>query len=93
VIKGNQDFSDWIREIQGSDQPEIDKLKAVFGRQTAQIVEYAEKEIELARAMQDDDTLVKVQVKMETMKMARKLFGFGYQIATGRKAWDEHDER
>ena len=92
-MQDSQEYSDWIREIQRSDLPGIDKLKAVFGRTTAQIVEYAEKEIELARAMQDDETLVKVQVKMETIKTARKIFGRGYLIATGRKAWDEPDER
>ena len=59
-MKDNQDFSDWILEVQHSDQPEIDKLKAVFGHLTAQIVELADKEIELARAMQDRETLVKV---------------------------------
>ena len=88
-MEENQDFFDWIREIQRSDQPEIDKLKAVFGHITAWIIEFADKEIELARAMQDDETLVKVQVKMETMKTARRIFGRGYQIATGKKAWDE----
>ena len=68
---------------------EIDKLKAFFGRITSRIVEFAEKEIELARAMQDRESLIKVQVKMETLKSAREIFGRGYQIATGKKAWDE----
>ena len=91
-MENDQDFSDWIREVQHSDQPEIDKLKAVFGYITAWIIEFADKEIELARAMQDDETLVKVQVKMETMKTARRIFGRGYQIATGKRAWDEQDQ-
>ena len=92
-MENDQDIFDWIREIQHSDQPEIDKLKALFGHITTQIIEYAEKEIELARAIQDREALVKHQVKMETMKTARRIFGRGYQIATGRKAWDEQDER
>ena len=92
-MQESRDFSDWIREIQHSDQPEIDKLKAVFGRITTQIVEFAEQEIELARAIQDDEALVKHQVKMETIKTARKIFDRGYQIATGKRAWDEPDER
>ena len=91
-MEENQEFSDWVREIQHSDQPEIDKLKALFEKMTGQIVEFAVKEIELARAMQDDETLVKVQVKMETMKTARRIFGRGYQIATGKRAWDEQDQ-
>jgi hypothetical protein len=85
------EFSDWVREIQQSDQPETDKLKEYFGQITAEIVAYARGEIELARAMQDRDELVKQQVKMETIKTAREVFAQGYQIATGRRAWDEQD--
>ena len=91
-MEENQDFFDWIREIQHSDQPEIDKLKALFGHITARIVEFADKEIELARAMQDDETLIKTQVKMETVKTARRIFDRSYQIVTGKKAWDEQDQ-
>ena len=93
MLENDQDTFDWIREIQGSDQPEIDRLKAFFGQITLRIVEFAEKEIELAKAMQDHESLIKVQVKMETIKTAREIFGRGYQIATGRKAWDEQDRR
>jgi hypothetical protein len=92
-MENGQDFTDWIREIQYSDLPEIDKLKAVFGHLTTWIIEFAEQEIELAKAMQDREMLVKVQIKMETIKTARGFFDRGYLIATGRKAWDEHDQR
>jgi hypothetical protein len=91
MAEADQDIFDWIREIQGSDQPEIDKLKTFFGQITSRIVEYAENEIELAKAMQDRESLVKQQIKMETIKSARGIFARGYQIATGRKAWDEQD--
>jgi hypothetical protein len=93
MMENDQDIFDWIREIQGSDQPEIDKLKAFFGQITTRIIEFAEKEIELAKAMQDRESLVKQQIKMETIKSARGIFARGYQIATGKKAWDEQDER
>ena len=92
-MESEQDIFDWIREIEGSDQPEIDKLKAFFGQITEKIVEFAEKEIELAKAMQDRESLVKQQIKMETIRTARGIFARGYQIATGRKAWDEQDKR
>jgi len=93
MMENDQDIFDWIREIQRSDQPEIDKLKAFFGRITTRIIEFAEKEIELAKAMQDGESLVKQQIKMETFKSAREIFARGYQIATGKKAWDEQNER
>ena len=92
-MENDKDIFDWIHEIQHSDQPEVDKLKAFFDGITLQIVEYAGKEIELAKAMQDRQAVIKQQIKMETIKTAREIFGRGYQIATGRKAWDEQDER
>ena len=91
MAEQDQDIYDWIRDLQDSEQPEIDKLVKFFDRITAQIVEFAEKEIELAQAIQDHESVVKQQVKMETIKHARRIFGQGYQIVTGKKAWN--DER
>ena len=65
VMENNPDFFDWIREMQRSEQPKVDILKEFFGRLTPDIIEFAEKEVELARAMQDHESLVKVQIKME----------------------------
>jgi len=93
LIEDDEDIFDWIRDIKRSDQPEIDTLKEFFGRVTARILEYGEKEVELARAMQDHGSLVEVQIKMETIKTARKISARGYEIATGRTAWDEQDRR
>jgi hypothetical protein len=92
-MENDQDFSDWIREMRRSDQPEIVKLEAFFGAITSQIIAFAEQEIELARALGDHELLVKHQIKMETLKTARSIFARGYQIATGRKVWDEQQER
>ena len=89
MVGHNPDIFDWIRDLKTSDQLEIDKLSAFFDRITAQTVGFAEKEIELARSMQDHESIVKVQVKMETLKYARRVFCQGYQIVTGRKAWDD----
>jgi hypothetical protein len=89
----DQDIFDWIREIQRSDRPEIEKLEEFFGQITTQIIGFAEQEIELAKAMQDRESLIKQQIKMETIKTARRIFARGYQIATGRKAWGNSDER
>ncbi len=89
--ENSQEFSDWVREIRRSDQPEIDKLKEYFGQITSKIVEYARQEIELAGAMQDRNEVIKQQVKMETIKTAREIFAEGYQVATARRAWDDQD--
>ena len=92
-MMNDQDIFDWIREIQRSERPEIEKLAEFFGQITTQIIGFADKEIELAKAMQDRESLIKHQIKMETIKTARKIFARGYQIATGRKAWGDPDER
>ena len=92
-MERQKDIFDWIRDLQASDQPEIDKLRAFYDRTTSRIVDFAEKEIELAQAMQDQESIVKVQVKMETLKHARRIFAEGYQIVTGKKAWDEPKKR
>ena len=92
-MANDQDIFDWIREIQRSERPEIEKLAEFFGQITTQIIGFADKEIELAKAMQDRESLIKHQIKMETIKTARKIFARGYQIATGRKAWGDPDER
>lgn len=88
-MEDRPDFYDWIRELQRSDRPEVDTLREFFGQITAQILEHARSEIDLARAMQDGRLLVKQQIKLETIRTARGIFARGYEIATGRKAWDE----
>ena len=92
-MDNTEDFFDYIRGLQTSEQPEVDKLKEFFGRVTGCIVAYGEKELELARAMQDREALVKVQIKLESVKTARAIFARGYRIATGKAAWDEQDQR
>jgi hypothetical protein len=87
--ENTQEIHDWIREIQRSDRPEIDKLREFFGQTTDKIIGFAEREVDLAKAMHDRESLIKVQIKMETLKSARAIFAQGYYLFTGRKAWDE----
>ena len=75
--------------ILGSALPDIDKLKEGFGLVTGQIIDRAQREVELAWAMHDDEGRVKVQVKMSTMETAREVFDTWYTRITGRRAWDE----
>jgi hypothetical protein len=82
-------YQDRMDEIVGSALPDIDKLKEGFGLATEQIIEYAQREIELARVMHDGESRVKVQVKLSTMETARELFDMWYTRITGRRAWDE----
>jgi len=83
------EYHDKVRAIVGADMPEIDKLKAGFGMVTSDIISYARQEVDLARAMQDREAVIKVQIKMETLKSARQIFDRWYTMITGRRAWDE----
>jgi hypothetical protein len=82
-------FQDRVNAIVGSDLPDIDKLKQGFGWVTERIIDQAEKEIELARAMQDRKERIKLQIKMSTMNAAREVFDTWYTRITGKRAWDE----
>jgi hypothetical protein len=82
-------FQDRVNAIVGSDLPDIDKLKKGFGLVTERIIDQAEKEIELARAMHDREERIKLQIKMSTMNAAREVFDMWYTWITGRRAWNE----
>jgi hypothetical protein len=83
------EYHDKVRAIVGSDLPDIEKLKRGFDMVTGGMVEHAHHEIELARSVDDRESRVKVQIKMETMKAARRIFDRWYTMITGRRAWDE----
>ncbi len=80
---------DKLDEIFNSDQAEIEKLAQALEWITGQHIEHGELEIELFRAMQDKQALVKEQIKLSTIKYMRGVFNECYQRATGRRAWDE----
>jgi len=84
-----KNFQIKFNEIVESDIPDIDKLKWAFDFTTGMVIEHAHAEIELAQAMHDQESKVKTQIKMETMKFARQMFGMQYLRITGRRAWDE----
>jgi hypothetical protein len=83
------DFMDMMREIRDSDVADVDKVAQAFDHITGSIIATAEHEIELARALFDSETVVKQQVKMETMKSSREIFQNCCLLTLGRKVWDE----
>jgi hypothetical protein len=83
------DWPTFASEIMKSNRPEIEKLAEAFGWITDRIVDHAVHEIEVARALGDSDEMVKHQIKMETVKHARRIFRECHLLATGRKVWDE----
>jgi hypothetical protein len=80
---------DQLDKIFRSNLTEIEKLAQAFDWVTGRHIEHGEHEIELLRAMQDQDMLVKEQIKLSTIKYTRSVFQDCYRRATGRRAWDE----
>jgi hypothetical protein len=78
-----------IDEIGQNDLPDIEKLRQMFGDITDRIIEQSAQQIELLRAMNDREALVKEQIKFNTVKTVRGVFGHCYLRITHRKAWDE----
>jgi hypothetical protein len=76
-------------ELRESERPEVEKLAHAFGWITELIIEQGLKDIELARALRDEESVVKAQIKTEVIRHARAIFRDCHLLATGRKAWDE----
>ena len=81
------DYKDRFEEIRASDGTDTEKLAVAFGDLTQFIVEDSERQVELARASQDKEEAVKQQIKLETIKHARRLFETCYRHITGKQAW------
>jgi hypothetical protein len=76
-------------ELRDSKQPELEKLAYAFRWITDHIIEQGLKDIEVARALRDEDSLLKHQVKIEVIRHARSIFQNCHLLAAGRTAWNE----
>ena len=74
-------------EIFESDLSEADKIAKGFHHIINRIITHSQNEIELRKAMNDRETLVKEQIKLSTIKHARDVFDMAYQRATGKRSW------
>jgi hypothetical protein len=67
---------------------EIEQLAEAFGTGTAKFLADMERKVELARAMQDREMLIKEQIKIEVVKSMRQIFEANYKRITGSSAWN-----
>ena len=88
-IADEGEWASMAAELRDSQISEARKLARAFGWVTGRIITHAEREVEAARALRDEESAVKQQVKAETIRHARAIFEKCYMLATGRKAWDE----
>jgi KaiC/GvpD/RAD55 family RecA-like ATPase len=85
----NEDFARVINEIKASDLSEVEKVAQAFDWVTGRYVENGRYAVELARAMKDQESLVKEQIKLSLMLHTRGIFQTCFKHVTGREAWDE----
>lgn len=83
--KRDPDTMQAYQAIMQSDLPAVDKVKEAFTLVTNFYIEHGEREIELLRAMNDRDNLVKEQIKVSTLRLAQSIFGDAVRQATGSR--------
>lgn len=88
-IGNKTDWRQVAAELRESGRPEIEKLAYAFGWITDRMIEQGIEDIQLARALRDEDSVVKNQIKTEVTRHARDIFAHCHMLATGRKVWDE----
>lgn len=73
-------------EIFASDLSEADKIAKGFHHIVNSIITHTNNEIELRKAINDRETLVKEQIKLSTIKHVRGIFEMAYTRATGKRS-------
>jgi hypothetical protein len=81
-----------VHRIIGSDLPEVDRLVQAFSQITGTILEHGQGEVELLRALGDQEGLVKVQIKLSTVEHCRSILERCYQWIAARRDPDVQAE-
>jgi hypothetical protein len=76
-------------ELLASELPDIEKLKETFALITQSYLTHSVQEIELLKAMGDQENLVKEQIKHSTVLHVSGVFEFCYSRVTGKQVSDE----
>jgi hypothetical protein len=88
-ITSDTEWLKTIKAIKSSDLSDMDKVAQAFEWVTSRVIENGEREVELARALQDRDAVVKEQIKLSMMRHAREIFNDCGRAVLGREFWDE----
>jgi hypothetical protein len=78
-----------LEAIYRSDLPEIEKIAQAFDHLSKFYLGEFENEIELLKAMNDEENLIKARIKYGMTDLTRGWFRDIYKSVTGEKAWDE----
>ena len=78
-----------IDTLKGSELSDLDKVVQAFRHATDEHVKNSQRDVELARALKDRKSVIREQIKQETIKYTQKVLNDCYTIFIGRRAWDE----
>ena len=70
-----------------AESSQIRELADLFGEVTGRFLVETEHKAELARAIEDRESLVKEQIKQEVLKSVRAIFEVNYKRITGDEPW------
>jgi hypothetical protein len=73
LAKKKKQLREW-ETIFASDLPEMEKLRQGFEWITNLVIQQSEHEIELLKALHDQESLVKEQIKVSTLKYTQGIF-------------------
>ncbi len=71
--------------------PELDRLTLAYRRLLRQYQAHAAHEIEILRALDDREALIKEEIKHGMLKAAEGMFAHTYWEVTGRRLSDDTD--
>ena len=80
---------DELETILSSPQTELEKLVQAFQAVSGSFIEHEKREIEVLRALGDQDQAIKEQIKLGVMETARQMFQYCHYRVTGKQAWHE----
>lgn len=78
-----------LEKVFDSDIDMLEKVSTSFKLITDTILMHSEFEIELRKAMNDREKLVKEQIKSSTIQHMRNIYSFCHLRATGQKPWQD----
>ena len=77
-----------FEQILESDIPDVEKLAQAYLFILRQQLSHSENEIELQKAVGDNELLVKEQIKKGMLKYSGEIFAYCYYRTTGRRLKD-----
>lgn len=85
------EYLELVESLRASDIPDLERVARVFDFVIQQHIEQSQRDIELARALRDQEAVIREQIKQETLRYSRKVFNDSYMVFIGRRPFDEQE--